>query len=117
MPHFVVEYARPVEKSADIAAVMETVHQAGSDSGIMDPLDIKVRAVAYDHYRLHGPGETFLHVGAYLLEGRSDAQKKALAVLMRQRLAAILPTVTCISIDVRDMNAAAYERRLLVPGE
>ncbi len=113
MPHFVLEYARPVEETADMAEIMDTVFQAAADSGIMDPADIKVRAVPYDHYRLRAPGETFLHVGAFLLAGRTDSQKEDLAVRVRAALAERLPQVTSISIDVRDMNRTAYKKRLL----
>ncbi|MGQ9365606.1 5-carboxymethyl-2-hydroxymuconate Delta-isomerase [Azospirillum sp. ST 5-10] len=117
MPHFVIEYARPVEAMADPAAVMETVFHAAAGSGIMNPDDIKIRAIPFDHYRLPRPGETFLHVGAFLLEGRSDAQKEDLAVRLRAALAGILPDVTSISVDVRDMNPVAYKKRLLPSGD
>lgn len=115
MPHFVIEYAPAVEEVADIGAVMEAIFEAAAGSGIMNPDDIKVRATAYDHYRLRRPGESFLHVTASLLAGRTDAQKERLAILVREALAELLPSVTSISIDVRDMNQVAYKKRLLPP--
>lgn len=113
MPHFVIEYARPVETQTAIAAVMEAVHEAAAGSGVMKSEDIKVRAVACDHWRLARPGETFLHVTASLLEGRTDQQKEALAIRVRTALAELLPAVTSLSVDVRDMNPVAYKKRLL----
>ncbi|GLQ05911.1 5-carboxymethyl-2-hydroxymuconate Delta-isomerase [Sneathiella chinensis] len=113
MPHFVLEYSREIEASADVTAIMETVFTAACESGVMNPDDIKVRAIPYDHFRLRKAGETFLHITASLLEGRTDEQKEKVSVLVRSHLDSLLPDVTSISIDVRDMNAVAYKKRLL----
>lgn len=113
MPHFVIEYARKLEASLDIDAVMEAAFEAGSESGIISAADIKIRAIAYDHARFEGGIDTFLHVTVSMLEGRSDSQKEDLALRLRELLGTRFPEVESISIDIRDMNAAAYKKRLL----
>ena len=115
MPHFVIEYSRNIEETTDLSAVMAAAHDAGAESGIMNPADIKVRATAYDVFRFAGNIESFIHVTVSLLEGRTDEQKEHLAMLLRERLVRCCPTVDSISIDIRDMNAAAYKKRLLHP--
>jgi 5-carboxymethyl-2-hydroxymuconate isomerase len=115
MPHFVIEYSRGIEERVDLDAVMAAAYEAGAESGIMNPDDIKVRAIAYDTFRFAGNIESFVHVTISLLEGRSDPQKEHLAVLLRERLARCCPDIDSISIDVRDMNATAYKKRLLRP--
>jgi 5-carboxymethyl-2-hydroxymuconate isomerase len=115
MPHFVIEYSHGLEKTADFDALMNAAHSAGAESGIMNPDDIKVRATGYDSFRFAGNIESFIHVTVSLLEGRTDRQKEHLAVLLRERLARCCPEVDSISIDVRDMNATAYKKRLLRP--
>jgi 5-carboxymethyl-2-hydroxymuconate isomerase len=115
MPHFVIEYSRGLEKTVDLDAVMTAAHEAGAESGIMNPDDIKVRAIAYDVFRFAGNIESFIHVTVSLLEGRSDRQKEHLSVLLRERLARCCPEIDSISIDVRNMNATAYKKRLLRP--
>jgi 5-carboxymethyl-2-hydroxymuconate isomerase len=92
---------------------MEAAHAAGAASGIMKPDDIKVRAIAYDDLRFAGNIQSFVHVTVSLLEGRSDQQKEHLSVLLRERLVGCCPQIDSISIDVRDMNAAAYKKRVL----
>jgi 5-carboxymethyl-2-hydroxymuconate isomerase len=115
MPHFVIEYARQLEDRVAIDEVMRTIFEAGARSGVMNPADIKVRAIPYDHFRPEGGIDAFLHLTVSLLEGRSDRQKEDLATAVRAALAALLPDVGSISIDVRDMNPVAYKKRLL-PG-
>lgn len=117
MPHFVVEYARPLERSLSIAEVMEVAFRAGARSGVMNPIDIKVRAVPIDHFLFQDGVTTFLHVTVSLLAGRSPEQKEHLAILLRADLADAFPEVGSISIDVRDMDPIAYKKRLLPRAE
>lgn len=113
MPHFVFEYAREIEQRADLNAVMEGLYEAGCECGFMQPEDIKVRAIAVDHFRLRKAGETFVHVTISMLEGRTDQQKEKLSIIAREKLSKLLPWVTSLSFDVRDMNDVAYKKRLL----
>ena len=99
----------------DINKVMQIAFDSGIASGVMQAADIKVRARPYDHYRLVNEGDDFLHVGVFLLAGRTDAQKERVAVILREDLQSYLGDVTSISVDIRDMNPQAYKKRVL-PG-
>ena len=113
MPHFVLEYSKEVEQSADMAVVMKTVQDVAADCDFMNLDDVKIRAKAYEHYLMPQAGQSFLHVTVYLLTGRSDALKEQLAIDLRSRLVTHLAAVTSVSIDVRDMNPTAYKKRVL----
>lgn len=113
MPHFVVEYSRVVEERTPVERILECLFEAAGRSDVLSLSDAKFRAVPFDHFRLQAPGQTFVHVTVSLLEGRTDDQKEQLSLLLRAGLADLLPGVTSLSIDVRDMNAAAYKKRLL----
>ena len=113
MPHFTLEYSRGVERLCDLETVMASIYEVGATSGVMNPDDIKIRALAYDTFRFEGGIESFLHLTVSMLEGRSDQQKEHLALRLRERLAERCPSVDSISIDVRDMNPVAYKKRLL----
>lgn len=113
MPHFVVEYSKEIDQSADITAVMKTVQDVAAECDFMNLADVKIRAKAYEHYLMPSTGQSFLHVTVYLLAGRSDALKAQLAIELRSRLTAQLTAVTSVSIDVRDMNPIAYKKRVL----
>jgi 5-carboxymethyl-2-hydroxymuconate isomerase len=116
MPHFVIEYSRPLEARIDIGVLMQVAYEAGAASGIMQPADIKVRAVPYEHFRLEGGIETFIHVTVSLLAGRTNEQKEDLAIRLRSALGEHFPAAESISIDIRDMNPIAYKKRLLQRG-
>lgn len=115
MPHFVIEYSRDVENNYDMTKVMQITFDSGVQSGVMQAADIKVRARPYDFFRLANDGDSFLHVGVFLLDGRSDDQKEQVALILRENLQSYLVDVTSVSIDVRDMNRQAYKKRVL-PG-
>ena len=115
MPHFVIEYAREIEQSINLSELLEVIHQVGANSGLMKPEDIKVRARPYDHYRMVGANDTFIHTTIFLLEGRTDEQKEKLSISLRSAQEIFLPSVTAISIDIRDMNVISYKKRLLAP--
>lgn len=112
MPHFVLEYSRPLENQLDLSEVMEVAFAAGVNSGVMKAADIKVRALPYDHYRLDGSLETFLHVSIYMLAGRTPEQKEHVSTLLRNALAEAFPGIGSISIDIRDMDTQAYKKHL-----
>ena len=69
MPHFVIEYARDIEQQINISELLEITHRVGVDSGLMKSEDIKVRARPYDHYKMFGAKDTFVHTTIFLLEG------------------------------------------------
>ena len=112
MPHFVIEYAREVEQHINISELLEVTYRVGAGSGLMKSEDIKVRARPYDHYRMVGFNDTFVHNTIFLLEGRTDGQKEKLSISLRSKQAKLMPNVTAISIDIRDMNLIAYKKRL-----
>ncbi|MVA98965.1 5-carboxymethyl-2-hydroxymuconate isomerase [Nitratireductor sp. CAU 1489] len=116
MPHFVIEHSAGLDRDDAIEQAIGLCHEAGARSGVMNPDDIKVRAASYERFRFAGGIESFIHVTVSLLEGRTDAQKEGLAVLLRDRLSARFGDVDSISIDVRDMNPVAYKKHLRQPG-
>ncbi len=113
MPHFVVEYSRDLEENYDIHQVMQIAYDSGVESGVMQADDIKVRARPYDYYRLLNKGDSFLHASVFMLAGRTDEQKEHVALILRENLQGYLLNVTSISVDIRDMNAQAYKKRVL----
>src|SRR5690606_34146848 len=112
MPHMVMEYSRSLEGLVDLRKMMDLAFEAGVRSEVMKAADIKVRAIPYDHVRLEGGLETFLHVSVFLLSGRTPEQKEHVSILMRDSLADAFPMIGSISIDIRDMDPVAYKKRV-----
>lgn len=91
---------------------METVYKAAVTSAVMQPDDIKVRALPYTHFRLAHQQQQFVHVTCRLLAGRSNDQKETLAKSVRQHLAELLPEVYSLSVEIVDMHPDSYKKRL-----
>ena len=92
---------------------MEAVYIGAADSGVMSASDIKVRALPYASFRLHLPQRQFVHVSCRILAGRTESQKVHLSERVRAALSALLPEVYSLSVEVIDMEAASYKKRLL----
>jgi len=112
MPHIVIEYSDNLEPSVDIEKLMEAVCGAAIRSDIMNPKDLKIRAIPYSHFRLVDLGETFVHVTCRLLAGRKPPQKTHLAKLLRQSLTDLTPHIHSISVEIVDMDPDSYRKRL-----
>tara|TARA_Y100001001_G_C7985789_1_gene301099 strand:- start:777 stop:1118 length:342 start_codon:yes stop_codon:yes gene_type:complete len=113
MPHIVIEYSKNIENQSNINSIISAVVNAACSSGEISRVDIKARAIPFDLFQLGSRENTFIHVTLSLLEGRTDDQKVAISKDLRKTLDEYLPTVSSISIDIRDMNATAYKKRLL----
>jgi 5-carboxymethyl-2-hydroxymuconate isomerase len=113
MPHIVIEHSIDGHAAFDVTELMRALHDAAAATGVMQAADIKVRAMAYADYLVAGKRAGFCHVSVYLLEGRTPEQKVALSEALRAVMAQLLPQTKSLSVDIRDMDAVAYKKRLL----
>jgi 5-carboxymethyl-2-hydroxymuconate isomerase len=113
MPHLVIEYSVDGHGDVDMSELMRTLHAAAASTGVMQAADIKIRVMPYGDYLVAGVRDDFCHLSVYLLEGRSPEQKLALSESLRAALATMLPRTKSLSVDIRDMDAHAYKKRLL----
>jgi len=112
MPHIVCHYSASPDMPP-ILDVMLGLHHAAASTGVVQADDLKIRALPFSDYLVAGEERSFFHVSLYLLAGRTPEQKERLSIALRQELAELLPGITSISIDVRDMDPQAYKKRLL----
>lgn len=112
MPHFILEHANALPTEQDITDAMDIALERGASMDFLGRDNIKVRVTPHSHV-LFGDGRTsFLHITAYILDGRSDAQKSELATALLDGLGARFPNIESLTVDVRDMNRVAYKKRL-----
>jgi 5-carboxymethyl-2-hydroxymuconate isomerase len=113
MPHIVMEHSTDGHAPFDVAGLMRALHEAAAGTGVVQAADLKVRAMAYADYLVAGTRDGFCHVSLYLLEGRTPEQKVMLSEALRAVMVQMLPQTRSLSVDIRDMDAAAYKKRLL----
>ena len=91
---------------------MPAVFSAAASSGLFEPdgRDIKVRAVAYDHY-LTGPSKgDFVHVTVRLLAGRTTEQKMRLSQTVLAQLQALALPHCSLTVEIVDIDRASYAK-------
>jgi 5-carboxymethyl-2-hydroxymuconate isomerase len=113
MPHIVIEHSTDGHARFDTTALMRSLHDAAAGTGVVQAADLKIRAIAYADYLVAGTRDGFCHVSLYLLEGRTPEQKVLLSEALRAAMVALLPETKSLSVDIRDMDAVAYKKRLL----
>ena len=82
-----------------------------SATKIFDEADIKVRVNPYKKYLAGGKRDDFIHVFAYILEGRSVEQKADLSRKIVQKLTIMFPKVTRIAMNISDFDKGTYFNR------
>lgn len=113
MPHIVIEHSTEGHASFDVRSLMRALHDAAAGTGVVQAADLKIRAMPYADYLVAGTPDGFCHVSLYLLEGRTPEQKLQLSASLRAAMVALLPQTKSLSVDIRDMDAVAYKKRLL----
>ncbi|QEC44052.1 5-carboxymethyl-2-hydroxymuconate Delta-isomerase [Pseudobacter ginsenosidimutans] len=114
MPHFVIECSSNVFAMQPAAIILNTVYDAADSSGLFAPNDIKVRINSYDNYKLGEGKNSFLHIYASIMEGRTTAQKAALSNLIIERLAPLLAGISFLSMNVSEFEEATYCNKSLI---
>ncbi|MDB5502673.1 MAG: 5-carboxymethyl-2-hydroxymuconate isomerase [Tardiphaga sp.] len=113
MPHIVIEHSSEGHAAFDVVALMRALHDAAAGTGVVHAADLKVRAMAFENYLVGGKRDGFCHASLYLLEGRTPEQKVMLSEALRAAMVRLMPHTTSLSVDIRDMDAEAYKKRLL----
>ena len=111
MPHFIVDCSETVFTEHSEEEILEQVHFVAHSTGLFDEGDIKVRVNPFKTYSVGNKKEDFIHVFAYIMEGRSIEQKADLSKRVVQRLASLFPMVSKIAMNVYDFEKATYFNR------
>jgi len=114
MPHFIIDCSQPIIQLKDPAEIMKLVHDTAKETGLFKPGDIKVRINPFIYYNVDNSTTDFLHVFAYIMEGRNTEQKKNLSYQITSRLKIMFPDVPVISINISDFEKATYCNRSMV---
>lgn len=113
MPHIVIEHSTEGHGGDfDAVSLMQALHDAAAATGVMQAGDIKIRATPYTDYLVAGQRDGFCHITVSMLEGRTPEQKAAVGEALRAVMVRRLPQTKSLSVDVRDMDAIAYKKRL-----
>jgi 5-carboxymethyl-2-hydroxymuconate isomerase len=114
MPHFVIDCSENIITLRAPEEIMKTVHDLAESTGLFAQGDIKVRVNPYKYYNVGNTQNDFIHVFAYIMEGRNTAQKADLSKRIITALKEMFPAVPVISMNIKDFEKATYCNRTMV---
>jgi len=103
MPHFIVDCSDSVFETHTEEEIIEKVHFTTNATQLFNEDDIKVRVNAYKKYSVGNQRQDFIHVFAYIMEGRSIEQKADLSMRVVQKLTSMFPKISKIAMNVSDL--------------
>lgn len=114
MPHFIIDCSENILKLTSPNEIMQTVYDSSESTGLFTKADTKVRINPYIHYNIGNTKDDFIHVFAYILEGRSITQKSMLSKTILKKLKELFPDVPVISMNVADFEKESYCNKSMV---
>lgn len=112
MPHFIIEHYNALKCDGDRQKAMQVTAECGASCGFICPNDIKVRLIPIVDFLALDGRRSFIHITVRLLEGRAATQKVSLSEALRDAFDNNYPEIESLSIDIVDMDANAYKKRL-----
>lgn len=111
MPHFIIDCSESVIEKESPEAIMQTVHDVAEATGLFALNDIKVRLRPYQYFKLGDGKKDFIHIFAYIMEGRSTAQKENLSRKIIERLNEVFPAISILSINISEFEKSNLQQQ------
>jgi 5-carboxymethyl-2-hydroxymuconate isomerase len=114
MPHFVIEFSKNILAQQPAEVIMNTVYDAAVSTGLFAENDVKVRINCYEQYKLGHGKDSFLHIFASIMGGRTTEQKANLSRVIIQKLTPLFTDISFLSMNVADFDPATYCNKALI---
>jgi 5-carboxymethyl-2-hydroxymuconate isomerase len=108
MPHFIIDCSENILNIANPDELMLEIHDLAESTNIFSKGDIKVRLNPYKHYNVGNTKNDFIHVFAYIMQGRNSEEKANLSKLIVCKLKTLFPQVPILSMNVMDFEKDTY---------
>ena len=114
MPNFVVDCSRGILQQRREEEILAALHDAANSTGLFEVSDIKVRVHPFRACAVGGSEDDFIHVFAYIMEGRSVEQRAQLSRTVVGALAELFPAIDRIAMNVAEFEKATYLNRSML---
>lgn len=114
MPHFVIDCSENIIKIQTPEKIIKSVYDTAEATNLFKKNDIKVRINTYSLFTVGRSQNDFIHVFAYIMQGRGDEQKLNLSQRITKNLKELFPDVPVISINVMDFEKTTYCNRNMI---
>ena len=114
MPHFVIDCSENIIQLKSPDEIMQAVFDVAEATQLFAVGDIKVRLRPFQYFK-SAPGKSdFIHIFANIMEGRSIEKKANLSRMITERLNEMFPSVSSLSINIREFEKATYCNKALI---
>lgn len=114
MPHFIIDCSEEIITQKTPDEIMQAVYDTAEATGLFAENDIKVRINPYKYYRLGKTKKHFIHIFANIMEGRTAEQKAYLSRKIIESLNKMFPSISILSINIREFEKATYCNKSLI---
>ena len=114
MPHFVIDCSENIIALKSSEEIMQKVYDTAENSKLFEPGDIKVRINPFKYYNIGKSKDSFIHVFANIMEGRTSLQKRLLSKEVVGELKFLFPHVPIISMNIRDFEKETYYNKSML---
>ncbi|WP_371185430.1 5-carboxymethyl-2-hydroxymuconate Delta-isomerase [Thalassotalea maritima] len=108
MPHFIIHCSDDILQSMPQSEFNQHVYSVAAHSGLFVSGDIKVRVQAFSTYLVGEQQQSFIHVFASIMQGRTVEQRAALSRAVVTKLTSLFPDTPNIAMNVDEFEKATY---------
>jgi len=114
MPHFIIDCSETILQQKSPDEIMQAVYQVAEETRLFAANDIKVRLRPYQYFKLGEGKRDFIHIFAFIMEGRTTEQKENLSRRIIERLNEMFPAISILSINISEFEKATYSNKALI---
>ena len=117
MPHFVIECSENLLNQKKPEEIIQAIYKIAESTNLFAKngvSGIKVRINPYKYFTTVNSDDDFIHVFAYIVEGRTTDQKVDLSKKIVRMLVAMFPSVPIISTDIREIKKETFINKSMI---
>ncbi|MGH2666602.1 5-carboxymethyl-2-hydroxymuconate Delta-isomerase [Flavobacterium sp.] len=114
MPHFILDCSSDIPLLKQPIEILQEIYNTAEETGLFTTGDVKVRLNPFTDYIVGGKKDSFIHVFAYIMEGRTTEQKNNLSKKIVSKLKSMFPDIPIISINIKDFEKSTYCNKTMV---
>jgi len=94
--------------------ICEQIHLVALDTGLFNEGDIKIRLNPFKIYSVGNIENEFIHIFAYIMQGRTTVQKANLSKKIVSKLTSMFPSIQNVAMNITDFEKATYCNRAML---
>mgnify|MGYP000170236963 CR=1 FL=1 len=112
MPHCIIEYSQEIEAEIEPSTLISSVYYGAQESGLFSDNDIKVRALAFNHFATGNLRQDFVHVTVKILSGRNLEQRKKLTQFIVAKLNDLFSKSISLTVEITEIEKESYAKSI-----